>query len=81
MIKEIVEAVKTPSPIKSELWSQFVKGLEALTKETGFGVETTGGVYFDFPGNIKSVKYSDDYSSGDISYSIKTKKGKLYKDD
>ena len=49
----------------------FVKGLEALTKKTGISVECTGGLYYDEPKEIKSVQYSNDFSSGDLSVKIK----------
>jgi len=44
-----------------------------LTKKTGIAIETTGGLYYDDPKTIKSVSYSEDFSSGDLSFDIKTK--------
>jgi hypothetical protein len=55
---------------KEDLFKEFVAGLEKLTKKTGWGVQSTGGVYFDDPSTIKKVKYTDDPTSGDIDYDL-----------
>ena len=55
---------------EEKLFDEFVKGLEKLTKKTGWGVESTGGVSFDDPKTIKKVTYSNDPTSGDIDYEI-----------
>ncbi len=52
--------------------SKFVKELTKLSKKTGISIETTGGLYYDDPKNIKSISYSEDFSSGDLSCDLKT---------
>jgi len=53
--------------------TDFVAGLEKLTQKTGWGIESTGGVYYDDPMSIYSVSYTTDLGSGDIDYIIKSK--------
>ncbi len=53
--------------------AEFAKGLAKLTKKTGISVESTGSVFYDDPKTIKSVVYSDDFSSGDLHCEMKSK--------
>ena len=48
----------------------FTKELTKLTKKTGIAVTSTGGISYDAPNTIKSVRYSDDFSSGDLGVDI-----------
>ena len=73
MIREMLEATAVPSAEKLANWKKFVKGMEQLTKSTGFGVQSTGGISYDDPKTIKTVTYSDDESSGDLDFSLKNK--------
>ena len=74
MFKEKFEKIiNEANKSKDDLFNDFVKGLEKLTKKTGWGVQSVGGVYFDDPSTIKKVKYTDDPTSGDINYDLVTK--------
>ena len=71
MFEEILkEALLEGNKSKNDLFKEFVAGLEKLTKKTGWGVQSTGGVYFDEPSTIKKVKYTNDPTSGDIDYDL-----------
>ncbi len=50
--------------------SEFTKGLARLSKKTGIHLEVTGSMFYDDPKTIKSVTYSDDFSSGDMSCDV-----------
>ncbi len=56
-----------PNADADKAMTAFAIGLAKLSKKTGITVETTGGLYYDDPKTIKSVTYSDDFSSGDLS--------------
>jgi len=56
--------------ITDKAMREFAKGLEKLSKKTGIWIETTGGISYTDPKKIKSVSYSDDFSSSDISCKV-----------
>ena len=56
---------------KNSDFKNFVKELEKLSKKYGVAIQSIGGVSF---GKIDKIKYSDDESSGDLTYTWTTKK-------
>lgn len=66
MAKEISGAYSEEYEKKYEKnYLSFIKELEKLSKKYGVAIKSIGGVEV---GDIKSISYSDDMSSGDLLY-------------
>ena len=68
-IKSIIEEIEKKEVLEGEpeRFSQFCQELEALSKKYGVAIASTGGVAF---GEIDSIQYVDDFTSGDLYYNI-----------
>lgn len=51
-------------------FTEFCEELEKLSKKYGVVVKSVGGIEV---GEVDSVKYDDDLSSGDLTYKVKWK--------
>lgn len=51
-------------------YDSFIKGLTELSKKYGVALNVTGGVYIYEPEILKNIEYTNDVSSGDISYNL-----------
>lgn len=51
-------------------FEQFTKELAKLSKKYGIVLQVTGGVYIEKDGDIKSIVYTDDASSGDLNSEV-----------
>ena len=49
----------------------FTLELEKLSKKYGILISAIGGVDYMEPSTIKRVAYSDDFSSGDLEYTVR----------
>lgn len=68
----IKEAIKDEDYEKYQnKFDLFTKDLAKLSKKYGIAINATGGVAY---GEIKSITYSTDLSSGDLDYKVNWKK-------